>query len=1112
MKCIAKLSLTTITVCCLLVGVAGQYINLAQEYRSDVKQSSTYVPDDKAYTGDAENAVDGNTDQTVANGHCSHTTHDDLAWWWIGFTGKVHIDRIIIYHRNELESSLERFIGSRIYTSDERKACRNNLVYTQTSNPTATYPWQDVFNISVGASGVSLSVCQSKGFVQLCEVLIMGCPYDKYGNQCNLTCGQCDQATCSLSDGTCPGWCKGQYMGPKCDKPCSVCKYSDCNKDGCRYGCVDGKHGDYCDLPCPTNCKDGTCGQYTGHCSGCTVGHWGDDCQQNCSVNCNSAACGQSDGQCTDGCKLGYYKSKCDGRCGHCVNGSCQQDTGVCDGNCLGGYWGSNCNNSCPENCGDQTCSKNTGTCDGECRRGYWGVYCNKTCSISCKESVCIKDTGACVSCPIGRWGQQCNTTCPAHCVESTCDISNGSCVNGCTDGYRGNNCAEECIDGYYGTNCTGQCGNCADGNQTCHHTNGTCLLGCTRPFIGHLCLGTAPDTAEQTNGAGVGAAVGGSLAGVMVLAIAAIVVSNICNIRRNDDVIEQCTSTQVLRMRHFLVIFTAVSGHDTPGVHLELRSADTLPDKDNHAHGVLYANTAVPSKEEENYYNISSSPRGILVGDLKQYIATHSSDDYVNVFEAILSGPQYPQKIGQLEENVPKNRYRTTFPYDHSRVHLKTGKDTDSDYINASYIDYMGEWNILRKVYVFAGPKTNTVQDTWAMIVHEKCGKIVMLTNLKEGIKTKCERYWPLAGEVMDLGNITLTLASEEVRSFYTIRNITVTSAKKKKNSMAVQQFHFTAWPDHGVADPRQLVVFHRRVMQSNTPLPGPLLVHCSAGIGRTGTFIGLDALLAYGRVNKRIDIPGYVAKMRRGRVNMVQTAAQLQLLHEALYEALMYPGSSIPRTDFVRRHEQLHKQISTEYQLLQTMLPTCAPRDCSDAKLAENQTKNRTDAVLPLNKHRAILTISGSKEGNYINAVVVSGSVQNTNFLVTQLPLPDTTVDFWRLVYDYDSNVAVLLNPLHGKENYPAMLPTKDSAKECGGLQINLQSSKTISNSIMELIVVVEKNGKEKHEVKILYTTSWRPEKEFPPSKELILDLNEYVTTWQLQKGVKPITVQCL
>ncbi|KAL5022260.1 hypothetical protein ScPMuIL_001415 [Solemya velum] len=500
MECIAKLSLITVTVCCLLVGVAGQYINLAQEYRFNVSQSSTYVFENYAFTGNAENAVDDNTDQNVANGHCSHTNYDsDAAWWWIEFWDWVHIDRIIIYHRNDDRIAMERFINSTIYISDGDRPCSGDLVYTQTSDPTATSPWQDVLDITVDASGKYLSVCREMGYVQLCEIVIMGCPHGSYGNQCNLTCEQCESDTCSLSNGTCPGLCKDQYMGPKCDKPCSICKYSHCYKNGCRVGCVVGTHGDYCDLPCPPNCQDGTCDQSTGHCSGCTVGFWGDDCQLTCSVNCNSAECGQTDGQCSEGCKPGYYKSKCDGRCGQCVGDSCQYDTGACHGDCHDGYWGSICNNSCPENCGDQRCSKNAGTCDGECRSGYWGVYCNKTCPISCKETECIKGTGACVSCPIGHWGQHCNTTCPAHCVEFTCDISDGSCVDGCTDGYRGNKCAEVCEAGSYGPNCSSLCGYCEGGNQNCHHTHGACLQGCTPPFIGHRCLATAPETNDKS-------------------------------------------------------------------------------------------------------------------------------------------------------------------------------------------------------------------------------------------------------------------------------------------------------------------------------------------------------------------------------------------------------------------------------------------------------------------------------------------------------------------------------------------------------------------------------------------------------------------------------------
>ncbi|KAL5021931.1 hypothetical protein ScPMuIL_001086 [Solemya velum] len=584
-----------------------------------------------------------------------------------------------------------------------------------------------------------------------------------------------------------------------------------------------------------------------------------------------------------------------------------------------------------------------------------------------------------------------------------------GQCDVGCKDGYRGQTtCTDECEDGRYGTNCSSQCGQCRGGDGNCAHVDGTCLLGCSESYHGDSChLVAEPVTQDDVTVPVVGGVVG-------ALAVAVVVV--------------------------VLIIVKARPGGevtDKPGGEVTVRPGGNVD--------AVYVNSAVSTNDDNNYYNISSVPRGVLIDDLKEFIASRNTTDFTKLFKEIPYGAQFPHSAGQSEDNELKNRFRNLYAYDHSRVHLGgSANDPNSDYINANYID---SCESERDYIASQGPKPNTLEDTWRMVVQEKCGKIVMLTNLLEGKSKKCERYWPLPGENVTYGDITLTLASEEERSFYTIRTINVRdTTNKKTETMIVQQFHFTAWPDHGVADPRQLVVFHRRVTQTNTSLPGPLLVHCSAGIGRTGTFIGLDALVTNGRLNERIDISGYVAKMRRNRMNMSK----------------LLPSSS-------------------------------------------SSTRRSND-------HRVILSLGGGFTDNYINAVVVSGSVQNTQFLVTQLPLPDTTVDFWRMVCDHDSNAVVLLNPRDSEGKYSDILPTDDQVIECGHFEIKFSSSNTVSSNIKESFATIEnKKDGTRQEVKLLYTTNW-PNEELPPSSQLILDLMENVNTWQIQKGVQPITVQCL
>ncbi|KAL5006557.1 hypothetical protein ScPMuIL_015363 [Solemya velum] len=1127
----------TALVYCLTARVAlGEYINLGQQlYVHQTGQSSTYSGRHDRYG--PNNAIDGNINLNVDSYHCAlQRDEKSSAYWKIEFKNKVHIDHIVIYHAFDKHAgNLRRFRHSRVYVSDSAAQCSGKLVYTQETDPTASRPWQYVFNISVNAVGKYLSVCQNAypfinddyintSRVVLCEVIIVGCPYGKYGDQCGLTCGNCYQATCSLSTGTCSGECEQWYMGPMCDKLCGLCTDYSCNKDGCTRGCVDGKYGVYCDLSCPVNCSSKTC-QRNGHCAGCVDGMYSDQCNATCPENCKENKCAQDNGAC-NACDTGHGQF-CELQCPtNCESRACSQTDGACVGMCVDGFWGEWCNVTCPGNCAGGVCNKSRGQCDGGCLQGHWGDECRHECSSGCKDSVCAqsdgdctagctvefygsictqrcghcadgvcdRDTGSCGGvCEEGYWGANCDLDCPTNCLNSTCTMD-GLCNVGCKDGYRGQTCTDECEDGRYGTNCSSQCGKCRGGDGNCLPVDGTCLLGCSESYLGDSCHSVAePVTQDDVTVPVVGGVVG-------ALAVAVVVVVLIIVMRSNSTLTEPQAKAQ-----H--------GGEVTirPGGEVTVRSGGEVTIRPGGDVGAVYVNSAVSTNDDNNYYNMSSVPRGVLIDDLKEFIASRSTTDFTKLFKEIPYGSQFPHSAGQREENELKNRFRNLYAYDHSRVHLGGSlTDPNSDYINANYIDGCESE---RDYIASQGPKPNTLEDTWRMVVQEKCGKIVMLTNLLEGKSKKCERYWPLPGENVTYGDITLTLASEEERSFYTIRTINVRdTTDKKTETMIVQQFHFTAWPDHGVADPRQLVVFHRRVTQTNTSLPGPLLVHCSAGIGRTGTFIGLDALVTNGRLNKRIDISGYVAKMRRNRMNMVQTAAQFQLLHEALYEALMYPGSSIPRAEFVRRHGRLQRQIQKEFQILKNMSPAYLPDVYSEAQLDKNSRKNRNPSILPSNDHRVILSLGGGLTDNYINAVAVSGSVQNTQFLVTQLPLPDTTLDFWRMVCDHDSNVVVLLNPRDSDGKYSNIPPTGDQVIECGHFTIKFSSSHTVSSNIKESFAMIEnkKNGT-RQEVKLLYTTSWLNE-ELPPSSQLILDLIENVNNWQIQKGVHPITVQCL
>ncbi|XP_062574159.1 receptor-type tyrosine-protein phosphatase kappa-like [Saccostrea cucullata] len=153
-------------------------------------------------------------------------------------------------------------------------------------------------------------------------------------------------------------------------------------------------------------------------------------------------------------------------------------------------------------------------------------------------------------------------------------------------------------------------------------------------------------------------------------------------------------------------------------------------------------------------------------------------------------------------------------------------------------------------------------------MIWQEDVEYITLLTNLTEGPKVK---YWPNEREELKLGPFSVKLIEEKVYAYYVVRKMTL-SRKKVSGSRTVVQFHFTRWPDHGKPNPLNLIMFLRHFRHKMRPTNHPIVVHCSAGIGRTGTFIALDVLSRYGEEHDKINVIEFVKAMHKDRMTMIQ------------------------------------------------------------------------------------------------------------------------------------------------------------------------------------------------------------------------------------------------
>ncbi|XP_076116654.1 receptor-type tyrosine-protein phosphatase alpha-like [Mytilus galloprovincialis] len=461
-----------------------------------------------------------------------------------------------------------------------------------------------------------------------------------------------------------------------------------------------------------------------------------------------------------------------------------------------------------------------------------------------------------------------------------------------------------------------------------------------------------------------------------------------------------------------------------------------------------------------------------IKVPDLKEYIFKKQQnnkleDEYKNIKYGVL----HPTTTSQQKANLLKNRFKEIFSYDHTRVVLEPGHGKSSDYINASYVDGFKK----EKCYIASqGPLTKTINDHWRMIWQNNTRKIIMLTNLVEGTKRKCERYWPEGGKPMTCGNLVLTLQAEKERAAYTTREIELED-KTSEEKRSISQYHFTAWPDHGTPDPLYLVLFHKHVRSDHTSTEnnGPLLVHCSAGIGRTGTYIGLDALYEEGRDTGFVDVAKFVEKMRFSRMNMVQTAEQYVCLHYALLEAFTMKDTNVGKKEFGNIWREIsedkgpvnRRRLHEEFEMLKAKTSEQDKAEYAAAKSPDNLGKNRNESIVPSDKNRLFLVSYKKGRTDYINAVQAPSYTKFVGYLTTQLPLPDTMVDFWTMVGDHSSSTIVVFlnNPAEAELVYST---SKDSFVY-GKYTLKMKRGEQEDLGVTSCTVFLSKKGDQSREI---------------------------------------------
>uniref|UniRef100_A0A673CJT0 Receptor-type tyrosine-protein phosphatase F n=1 Tax=Sphaeramia orbicularis TaxID=375764 RepID=A0A673CJT0_9TELE len=545
---------------------------------------------------------------------------------------------------------------------------------------------------------------------------------------------------------------------------------------------------------------------------------------------------------------------------------------------------------------------------------------------------------------------------------------------------------------------------------------------------------------------------------------------------------------------------------------------------KDEHMAGVkdsLLAHSSDPVEMRRLNYQTQGMREHppIAICDLADHIERLKANDslrFSQEYESIDPGQQFTWEHSNLEVNKPKNRYANVIAYDHSRVILTPVDGVPgSDYINANYIDGYRKQN----AYIATqGPLPETLSDFWRMVWEQRTCTIIMMTRLEEKSRVKCDQYWPSRGtETYGMIQVTMLdtveLATYSVRTFALYKN---GSSEKRE----VRQFQFMAWPDHGVPEyPTPTLAFLRRVKACNPPDAGPMVVHCSAGVGRTGCFIVIDAMLERMKHEKSVDIYGHVTCMRAQRNYMVQTEDQYVFIHEALLEAAACGNTEVPARNLYA-HIQKLTQIpagdtvtAMELEFKKLANSKAHTSRFISANLPCNKFKNRLVNIMPFESTRVCLQpIRGVEGSDYINASFIDGYRQQKAYIATQGPLAETTEDFWRMLWENNSTIVVMLTKLRemGREKCHQYWPAERSARY-QYFVVDPMAEYNMPQYILREFKVTDARDGQSRTIRQFQFTDW-PEQGVPKTGEGFIDFIGQVHKTKEQFGQDgPITVHC-
>ncbi|XP_067943347.1 receptor-type tyrosine-protein phosphatase mu-like [Watersipora subatra] len=531
---------------------------------------------------------------------------------------------------------------------------------------------------------------------------------------------------------------------------------------------------------------------------------------------------------------------------------------------------------------------------------------------------------------------------------------------------------------------------------------------------------------------------------------------------------------------------------------------------------------------------------RHIVLEEVEEEVYTDKpSVTFQQEFNSLPRGQQYPWTEGAKHPEL--NRVSHLVAYDHNRVKL-TESPLGVDYINATHITgYANKSSYIATTSPF---NEECALQFWQMIYDQKVSQIVMMTNMiDEGI-VKCVQYWPEhVGDREVFGNISVELISAQTFANFTIYRMKLSHQMLIAQARDIVQYHYTGWPAHGVPHTTFPILDFRLAIRS-VEKTSPLVVHCGTGSSTTGFFIALDYLIAEADANgNNVNVFRVVSHLRESRSFLVRTQKQYLYIYDCLFEYLL-GGDKILSRGIKSKFRLLSKAsyksgqryFAEEMKRLNKFTPNQTKDDLTAALLEPNRFKNRYSDdvnILPTDLYRVKLSLEHGTS-DYINAVYLDGYHQSNAFIITQTPLNETVVDFWRMVYEQGVSTIVMMDGIDLQEDTCAeywpdlqQLGLADSNqvyKSYGEFDVQLCCTQQITDvcATREMIVTnrLQPSEPSRH-VKQFQVLDWfllnRPKP--PKSGRHMLRLMEEVDEWKRsviathnQSCSSPVVVHCL